>query len=58
MKVLDVRMVDNDHLRIELDVGLIIMNKKDDESKKQVFEMISHATNKINLEEKDNERKV
>lgn len=58
MKVLDMRMVDNDHLRIELDVGLIIMNKKDDEMKKQVVEMISHATNKINLEEKDNECKI
>ena len=57
IKIETMRITNDDRMLIETNFGLVIFKRDDEDTKKMVLNMISRPINKINVEEKDHERK-
>ena len=57
IKIETIGITNNDSMLIETNFGLVIFKRDDEDAKSIVLNMISHPMNKINVEEKDHERK-
>lgn len=57
IKIETIGITNDDRMLIETNFGLVILKRDDEDTKKMVLNMISRPINKINVEEKDYERK-